>query len=552
MPLSTPIILSTLNARYIHASLGLRYLLANMGDLRDQTQLIEFIINNRPIDIVERLLQDNPKIIGLGVYIWNAEETLQVVKLLKKVSPETIIILGGPEVTYETEQQEITALADYVITGQADITFRDVCSDILNNKKPLQKIIKAEHFKFDEICLPYAEYNDEDIKNRVIYVEASRGCPFKCEFCLSSLDKTVYPFDLDLFLGEMQILFDRGVRSFKFIDRTFNLKVATSIRIMEFFLEKMELDSEQPEKVYLHLELIPDNLPEKLKATLQKFPEDSLQFEIGIQSLNPDIQKLISRKQDDLKVHSNLNWIRQETNAHIHADLIIGLPAETQESFAKGFNELVAMNPHEIQVGVLKRLRGTPIIRHSIEYDMRYSPTAPYEILSNNIIDFKEMQKLKRFARYWDMIANSGRFKHTKDFLLGSNPFENFLMLSNWLYSETQQTHKLALPRLFKLLFNFLTSELKRDEKQTTDFLLLSKRLTFFYLITKRQVSPGKQPLCSEKKLERLNPINAVLNPDKSVIKHKLINSLLQQAFLSLNPSLPKLGLNQYKKYYYY
>lgn len=416
MSSNAQIILSTLNARYFHASLGLRYLLANMGELREQTQLIEFIINNRPIDIVERLLQDNPKIIGLGVYIWNAEETLQVVKLLKKVSPETIVILGGPEVTYETEQQEITALADYVITGQADITFRDVCSDILNNKKPFQKIIKAEHFKLDEICLPYAEYNDEDIKNRVIYVEASRGCPFKCEFCLSSLDKTVYPFDLDLFLGEMQTLFDRGVRSFKFIDRTFNLKVATSIRIMEFFLEKMELDSEQPEKVYLHLELIPDNLPEKLKAALQKFPVDSLQFEIGIQSLNPDIQELISRKQDDTKVHSNLNWIRQETNAHIHADLIIGLPAETQESFAKGFNELVAMNPHEIQVGVLKRLRGTPIIRHTDEYDMRYSPTAPYEILSNNIIDFKEMQKLKRFARYWDMIANSGRFSIQKIF----------------------------------------------------------------------------------------------------------------------------------------
>ena len=472
MSSTTQIILSTLNARYFHASLGLRYLLANMGELREQTQLIEFIINHRPIDIVERLLQDNPKIIGLGVYIWNAEETLQVVKLLKKVSPETIIILGGPEVTYETEQQEITALADYVITGQADVTFRNICDDILNNKKPLQKIIKAEHFNLDEICLPYAEYNDEDIKNRVIYVEASRGCPFKCEFCLSSLDKTVYPFNLDLFLGEMQKLFDRGVRSFKFIDRTFNLKVATSIRIMEFFLDKMALESEQQEKVYLHLELIPDNLPEKLKTALQKFPEDSLQFEIGIQSLNPDIQELISRKQDDLKVHSNLNWIRQETNAHIHADLIIGLPAETQDSFSKGFNELVAMNPHEIQVGVLKRLRGTPIIRHSIEYDMRYSPTAPYEILSNNIISFKEMQKLKRFARYWDMIANSGRFKHAKVFLLGSNPFENFLALSNWLYKETQQTHKLALPRLFKLLYKFMTIELNLNNEKTTEYLL--------------------------------------------------------------------------------
>ena len=467
MPSSATIILSTLNARYIHASLGLRYLLANMGDLRPQTQLLEFVIHSRPVDIVESLLKTKPKIIGLGVYIWNAEETLQVVKLLKKVSPETLIILGGPEVTYETEQQEIAALADYVITGQADITFQEVCRELLNGIKPLQKIIKAKIFKLNEINLPYAEYTDEDIKNRVIYVEASRGCPFKCEFCLSSLDKTVYPFDLELFLAEMQTLFERGVHSFKFIDRTFNLKIATSIKIMEFFLAKME-----SEKVYLHFELIPDHLPEKLKSVIQRFPEDSLQFEIGIQSLNPDIQDIISRKQNNKKVSANLQWIRNETNAHIHADLIIGLPGETLESFAKGFNKLVAMEPHEIQVGVLKRLRGTPIIRHTDEYDMRYSPTAPYEILSNNIIDFSLMQRLKRFARYWDMIANSGRFKHSKAFLLGDAPFDNFLKLSDWLFTETDQTHKLALPRLFNLLFNFMTNELKLDEEQTITHLL--------------------------------------------------------------------------------
>lgn len=472
MSLSTTIILSTLNARYIHASLGLRYLLANMGDLRPQTHLIEFVINSRPIDIVETLLQNNPEIIGLGVYIWNANETLQVVKLLKKISPETIIILGGPEVSYEAEQQEVVTLADYVITGQADIAFKETCENLLNNRKPLQKIIKAQAFKLNEINLPYDEYSDEDIKNRVIYVEASRGCPFKCEFCLSSLDKTVYPFELNLFLGEMQRLFDRGVRSFKFIDRTFNLKVNTSIRIMEFFLAKMQLDLKHHDKVYLHFELIPDHLPEKLKSVIQRFPEDSLQFEIGIQSLNPDIQNIISRKQDNDKVQKNMNWIRKNTQAHIHADLIIGLPGENMDSFAKGFNELVDMNPHEIQVGVLKRLRGTPIIRHTDEYDMRYSPTAPYEILSNNIIDFSTMQKLKRFARYWDMIANSGRFKHTKFFLLGDKPFEHFLMLSNWLYTETDQTHNIALPRLFNLLFKFMTKELKLDEQQIIQFLL--------------------------------------------------------------------------------
>jgi len=464
---SSSIILSTLNARYIHASLGLRYLLANMGKLRKQTQLVEFIINSRPVDIVESLLEKKPKIIGLGIYIWNAQETLQVVKLLKKVSPETIIVLGGPEVTYEVNQQEICSLADYVITGQADLTFKELCESLLNNRNPIEKTIKSPPFKLHEIELPYKEYTDEDVRNRVIYVEASRGCPFKCEFCLSSLDKTVYPFDLNLFLSEMQILFDRGIRSFKFIDRTFNLKIDTSIQIMEFFLVKMAT-----EQVYLHFELIPDHLPEKLKTVMQRFPDDSLQFEIGIQSLNPDIQEVISRKQDNIKVQDNMSWIRTNTTAHIHADLIIGLPGETLSSFAKGFNQLVDMDPHEIQVGVLKRLRGTPIIRHTDEYDMRYSPTAPYEILSNNNIDFSTMQKLKRFARYWDMIANSGRFKHTKAFLLGDSPFENFLTLSNWLHSETDQTHQIALPRLFTLLKKAMTEVLSLDPLQTDKYLM--------------------------------------------------------------------------------
>ena len=471
MPKTTPIIpviLSTLNARYIHASLGLRYLLANMGDLRPDTRLLEFTISSRAIDIVEDLLQHKPQIIGLGVYIWNAEETLQMVKLLKTISPETVIVLGGPEVTYEVEQQELASLADYVITGQADLAFRELCHDILDNKKPLQKVFHAKPFKLDEIKMPYREYTDEDIANRVVYVEASRGCPFKCEFCLSSLDKTVYPFDLDLFLAEMQNLYERGVRSFKFIDRTFNLKIDSSIRIMDFFLQKMQHD-----KVYLHFELIPDHLPDKLKTTIQRFPEHSLQFEIGIQSLNPDIQTLISRKQDNVKAAENLRWLRNETQAHIHADLIVGLPGEDVSSFANGFNQLVAMEPHEIQVGILKRLRGTPIIRHTTEYDIRYSPAAPYEVLSNNLITFETMQQLKRFSRYWDMIANSGRFKYSKTWLLGDDPYHEFSKVCDWLYQQSGQTHHIALPRLFSLLFNAMTDILKRDKDKTTDLLLL-------------------------------------------------------------------------------
>ena len=460
------IILSTLNARYIHASLGLRYLYANMAELQSQTQLIEFTINNRAIDIVEKLLDQQPKIIGFGIYIWNVTQTTQVIELLKTVAPEIKIIIGGPEVTYEYESQAVFHMADYCIPGTADITFADTCQKILNHKPLLNKVIQAKTFKLADIKLPYDYYSDEDIANRVIYVEASRGCPFKCEFCLSSLDKTVYPIELDLFLAEMQKLFDRGVRSFKFIDRTFNLKIASSIRIMEFFLRKMQQD-----KIYLHFELIPDHLPEKLRDIIQQFPEHSLQFEIGIQTFNPKVQDSISRKQNNEKTKENLRWIRQHSHAHIHADLIMGLPGEDLQSFAQSFDTLVELNPHEIQVGILKRLRGTPIIRHTHDYAMNYSPTAPYTILNNNLLDFKTLQRLGRFARYWDMIANSGRFKNSRNLILANQPFDNFLKLSDWLFITSGQTHKISLPRLFQLLYQAMIELFKIDESIATDVL---------------------------------------------------------------------------------
>lgn len=234
------ILLSTLNARYFHASLGLRYLLANMEELRADTQLLEFIITQPPIDIVASLLEQRPRIIGFGAYIWNVEETTKVVALLKQIRPDITIILGGPEVSYESAGQTIVQLADYVITGPADISFAKLCRQVLANDPPAMKIIPAEAVSLTQLRLPYHEYTVEDIAHRLIYVEASRGCPFKCEFCLSSLDKTAKPFALDRFLTQMQNLYDRGARQFKFVDRTFNLNINTSVRILEFFLERLD------------------------------------------------------------------------------------------------------------------------------------------------------------------------------------------------------------------------------------------------------------------------------------------------------------------------
>lgn len=451
------ILLATLNARYTHASLGLRYLLANMGELRDDTAIQEFVIDAKTTEMVERILSHDPKIVGFGVYIWNVEETTKLVATLKCVAPHVVIVLGGPEVSHETAGQQIVQLADYVVTGWGDVTFPKLCRDILQGPKPLMKIHAGVQPPMADIALPYALYSDDDIAHRTLYVEASRGCPFKCEFCLSALDKTAWPFDIDAFLAEMEALHARGARVFKFVDRTFNLNIRTSLKIMQFFLDKLAANPDDP--VYAHFELVPDHLPDALKEGIARFPPGALQFEIGIQSFNPAVQGNISRKQDNDKAAANIRWLCEHSHVHMHVDLIAGLPGETVDSFAEGFDKLWALGPHEIQFGILKRLRGTPIIRHTEAFGLVFDPYPPYTILANNDIDFPTMQRLVRFARYWDLVANSGRFTHATPVLLGTRPFANFMAFSDWLYANTDATHRIALDRLAALVGKYLQQQ---------------------------------------------------------------------------------------------
>ncbi len=448
------IVLSTINARYAHASLGVRYLAANMGALADETRIAEFVLGQRPTDIVEHLLALGPRIIGFGVYIWNVEEITRVVAQLKRVAPHVTVVVGGPEVSHEVDEQRVCALADYIITGWGDLTFARLCADLVAGRRPGGKVIAGEQPDLARIELPFAHYTDDDIARRFLYVEASRGCPFKCEFCLSALDKTAWAFDLDVFLAGLGALHGRGARHFRFVDRTFNLKVASSVRILEFFLERMD------ERLFVHFEVIPDHLPERLKEVIARFPRGSLQFEVGIQTWNPAVQALISRRQDNAKAEANLKWLRTHSNAFIHADLIAGLPGEDLASFGRGFDRLYALGPHEIQVGILKRLRGAPIARHTEAFTLRFNPDAPYNVLSTDRVSFSEMQRIARFARYWELIGNSGRFRRALPLLVGDRPFERFLRFADWLYAGTGKTHEFALERLHQFVFDFLTGEL--------------------------------------------------------------------------------------------
>jgi radical SAM superfamily enzyme YgiQ (UPF0313 family) len=456
------IVLATLNAKYIHCAFGLRYLLANLGDLRERTGLVEFDINQRPLDIVEVLMARDPKIIGLGVYIWNVRETTEVVAALKRLRPEVIVILGGPEVSFEWDRQRIVELADYVITGEADLKFADICRQLLAGERPGQKIVPAELPDLSRIALPYDLYTDEDVAHRVIYVEASRGCPFTCEFCLSSLDIPVRQFPLPALLKHLQRLLDRGVHHFKFVDRTFNLNLNVSRAILKFFLERLRPG------LFLHFEMIPDRLPDALRELIARFPAGALQFEIGIQTFDEATSRNISRRQDPRRLEDTFRFLRRHTGVHIHADLIVGLPGESVQSFAAGFDRLVALGPQEIQVGLLKRLRGTPIVRHDAAWRMVYHAEPPYEILQNRLIDFATMQRLRRFTRYWDLVANSGNFLETAPRLWRDepSPFAAFLRFSDWLYTRVGRRHAIALPRLAELLHGYLTAELGQDAEE--------------------------------------------------------------------------------------
>ena len=494
------IVLATLNAKYTHAAFGLRYLLANLGPLRSAACIAEFDINQRPVEIAEALLARNPKIIGLGIYVWNAAPATEVVALLKRLRPGIPVILGGPEVSYETESQIIVQLADYVITGEADLKFAEVCRRLLAGDRPIAKIIPSGLPEFSELVLPYDLYDERDVAHRIIYVEASRGCPFSCEFCLSSLDIPVRQAPLPGLLGQLQRLLDRGVKQFKFVDRTFNLNVNTSRAILEFLLER-----HQPGR-FFHFEMVPDRLPDVLREVIVRFPPGAVQFEVGVQTFNAEAAALIQRRQDYGRLEDNLRFLRSQTGVHIHADLIAGLPGESLESFAAGFDRLIALRPHEIQVGILKRLRGTPIARHDAGWQMVYNPHPPYELLQNRLIDFPAMQKLRRFARYWDLVGNSGNFTETTPLIWsragepprlssqhlrstrqggqvcqpwsaegqgGGNtpaplsPFAAFMRWSEWLHGRVGRTDSIALIRLMELLFEYLTNELKLDPGQT-------------------------------------------------------------------------------------
>jgi hypothetical protein len=454
------IVLTTINAKWTHPSLALRLLKANLGKLEPQCEIIEFALRQPLCEKTEPLLAMRPQILGIAVSIWNHLATIELLEALEKEwshsGQKPVIILGGPEVSYLPDDAKIFEYVDHIIRGEGETAFCALCESILNHTTAKDLTLNVTD-NLAEIKTAYHLYTDEDIAQKLIYVESSRGCPFECEFCISAVNSggrssAVREFPLEPFLADMDTLVNRGAKTFKFLDRTFNANINRAVKICEFFLKKLE---ERKRAGYapfvVHFEMVPLLITPALCETLALFPPDTLRLEIGIQTLNTEVSERIhrpgwqNRSINPEKELETLRFLRKKTNAIIHADLIAGLPGETLESFGKGFDRLwqavnedsgtqkqEAKNPKvEIQLGILKQLPGAPISRRNETFGMRYNSKPPYEIEETSSISESDLKRLKNFAAFWERLVNRGLLCLESELV-----FEKFMALSDLLLAH--------------------------------------------------------------------------------------------------------------------
>ena len=460
------IILTSVNAGFSHANLGLRWLRANLAELQPACCILEGTRRLGVDRLVEAIAELAPRIIGISVSIWNHSESRQLMVRLRQSLPDSWIVVGGPEASYLPSHHALFDYADVLIRGEAELEFARLCRQLLSTS-PAESArgyrpggaalheIQATVPDLSELTLPYSQLHDSDLAHRLVYIETSRGCPFRCEFCLSSVQGAVRTFPLEPVLAEIRSLYARGGRFFKVIDRTFNLDFERAYRTLSVFLEL--LSSGRNPDAYVQFEVVPDRLPIKLREILQQFPPDTLRLEVGIQTFNNQAAARINRKQDQQKSLENLQFLSSCTNATLHADLIIGLPGENLHSFAAGFDRLWAMKPGEIQLGILKALPGTTLRRHDQQWGMVWNPEPPYEIMATAAIPRAEMDELKIAAKYWELIVNRGRFPDQVHRLLPPHDgtFLRFLELSRWLYGRLGKTWGIDAAELGRLMAEY-------------------------------------------------------------------------------------------------
>lgn len=460
-------VITTLNAKYIHVSLALRYLKAYCQ--KDfPIEMKEFTIKDTPMNIVTDIVQEYPDVVGFSCYIWNIEETIILIDMLKKIKPDLKIVLGGPEVSYDVEywMNRLTQV-DFIVVGEGEDTFHHFLQECageqkyhlvfgLAYRKEGKAVINPPRPKFDlnSIPSPYQGFPDlEELRNRVVYFETSRGCPFSCSFCLSSIEVGVRYFDIERTKKELKFLIDQDVKLIKFVDRTFNIKRDYAMEIFDFLIKNHS-------GTVFQFEITADIMrPEVLAFLAEHAPPGVFRFEIGVQSTNDETNLLVNRKQNFQKLKNTVNTIKAAENIDQHLDLIAGLPEEDYHSFRNTFNDVFALRPEELQLGFLKMLRGTGIRQNAAKYGYKWMEHSPYEILGNDILPFSDIIKIKRVEDVLEKYWNAHRMDYTIEYLITNQyetPFDFFQQFGDHWEANGWQRIGHQLEDLFFRLFGFL------------------------------------------------------------------------------------------------
>jgi len=402
--------LVTLNAKFIHSSLSVRYLrnaAKNAG--HENVWINEFVINQPIWKVAAEILGHKPDVLGISIYIWNRRQSMELIERLKKQAPSLALVVGGPEVSFDMSSTDRYT----VISGEGEAKWIEFLAHFIKGETPSPETLKvweSHGTNLPELTPAYTKGDLPQLKNRLVYMETSRGCPYLCSFCLSALDKTVRFFDDQTVHDQISLLIKGGVTKIKFVDRTFNLKPAHMKELIRW-LSKFRGTA-------FHFEVVGELLTDDLLEFLKSVPEGMIQFEIGIQTITPSVQKTIQRKQDNSKLFSAIDRLIRNHKIHIHCDLIFGLPGESLDDILKSFEEVCTLRPHELQLGFLKFLPGAPIKNLINEYGYQYQSTPPYEFLSNNNLSATQVIYLKKFEEIFDIFYNSKRFRFSIQRLL--------------------------------------------------------------------------------------------------------------------------------------
>lgn len=463
------IVLATLNAKYIHTNLAIRYLKA-YAQPDFNPVLAEYTIKDPTFNIVSDLYRKSPDIIGFSCYIWNIEETIKVIQMVKKVSPHTKIVLGGPEVSYDVHVwlKRLKEDVDCIIMGEGEHSFKQLLH-YYHGHIPLSEVPGIAYLKEEKVEIHQAAQKvdlrempspyrfEEDLPHlskRIAYIETSRGCPFNCQFCLSSIEVGVRYFNREKIKQDIRYLMNNGVRTIKFVDRTFNISRSYAMEMFQFLID------EHQEGVVFQFEITADIMrPEVIQFLNDNAPKGLFRFEIGVQSTNDLTNDLVKRRQNFSKLTRTVTMVKEGGKIDQHLDLIAGLPEEDYHSFRQTFNDVFALRPEELQLGFLKLLRGTGLRLQAKQYGYDYVDVAPYEIVANNVLSFDDMLRIKQTEDILEKYWNDHRIDYTIDYLVSSvfeTPFDFFQEFGTYWDNQGWSRIGHQLEDLFLRLIAFL------------------------------------------------------------------------------------------------